>query len=143
MHFSKRSSQPRDQNHGSYLLHWQAGCLPLASPGSLLQRLQWLPKALRTKSQTLNMMSRVLRGVALLLNILNSHHSPHLHRLNCFQLLEEYHQLSHLLVFALTIFPSWNILFPPPHLAKSSLSFSLSHQEVFSTCPAALHPRPS
>ena len=72
MSFSKRSSQPRDRNHVSCLLHWQAGCLPLASPGSLLQRLQWLPKALKTKSQTLNVMSRVPRRVALLLNLLTS-----------------------------------------------------------------------
>ena len=35
MPFSRGSSQPRDQIHISYLLHWQAGSLPLAPPGKL------------------------------------------------------------------------------------------------------------
>ena len=29
------SSQPRDRTHVSYLLHWQAGSLPLEPPGKL------------------------------------------------------------------------------------------------------------
>ena len=32
------SSRPRDQTHGSYLLHWQAGSLPLAPHGKSLRR---------------------------------------------------------------------------------------------------------
>ena len=35
MPFSRGSSQPRDQIHISYLLHWQAGSLPLVTPGKL------------------------------------------------------------------------------------------------------------
>ena len=34
MSFSRASSPPKDQNHVSCLLHWQAGSLPLAPPGN-------------------------------------------------------------------------------------------------------------
>ena len=47
----------------------------------------------------------------------------------------KHHELLHLLVFANTVFSPWNILPPPPHMAKSSSS-CLSHQEASPSCPA-------
>ena len=42
---SRGSSQPRDRTHISYLLHWQAGSLPLAPPGKMTMVVLkvWLP----------------------------------------------------------------------------------------------------
>ena len=36
---SGESSRPRDPTHISYLLHWQAGSLPLAPPGKSIESL--------------------------------------------------------------------------------------------------------
>ena len=43
---SRGSSQPRDPTRLLYHLHWQAGPLPLASPGKPMRRYDWHSKAL-------------------------------------------------------------------------------------------------